>query len=114
MSSTQPTPSPTDRDLRSVMMFADQEAERLLAADGPVPLDAVAWLSVHIAAVGQAVYPVLRSVTDGGKVVDQQRKMTRRLVPRVERQQIAPGRWGSYLLGRQHDSAVGGPPSDRD
>jgi hypothetical protein len=73
-------PAPISHDLRSVMTHADAEAERLLESSGSVPLDAMAWLSAHIAAVDHAVYPVVRrSVPDGRHVVEQQRAIASRL-----------------------------------
>lgn len=73
-------PAPIGHDLRSVMTFADAEAERLLESDGSFPLDAMAWLSAHIAAVDRAVYPaVRRSLPDGRQIVSHQRTVAAQL-----------------------------------
>lgn len=68
------------RDLRSVVTHAEAEAERLLDTVGTAPLDVVAWLSAHIAALDRAVYPVAkRALTDGPQVVAKHREITGRL-----------------------------------
>jgi hypothetical protein len=56
-------------DLRSVVTHAEAEAERLLDTAGTAPLDVVAWLSAHIAAMGRAVYPVARDIGPDGQAL---------------------------------------------
>jgi hypothetical protein len=68
------------RDLESVVDFAEAEAERLLDTDGAAPLDVVAWLSAHLAALDRTVYPVAkRAIPDGPRLVAQQREVSGRL-----------------------------------
>jgi hypothetical protein len=104
-------PALNGHDLRAVMTYADTEAERLLDAAGAVPLDAMAWLSAHIAAVDRAVYPVVRrSVPEGRHVVEQQRAIAARLVRTlrvVERRHsgdaLASGLDSEQMLGVLHE-----------
>ena len=73
------SPKP-DRDLASVVDFAETEAERLLDTDGAPPLDVVAWLSAHMAALDRTVYPVAkRAIPDGPRLVGRQREISSRL-----------------------------------
>jgi len=79
-----PEPSPVSgqprHDVRSVVTHAEAEAERLLATAGTAPLDIVAWLSAHIAALDRAVYPVAKRVLpDGSDVVSKHREITGRI-----------------------------------
>jgi hypothetical protein len=81
-SSTEPslTDQARHHDLRSVITHAEAEAERLLAATGTAPLDIVAWLSAHIAALDHAVYPVAKDVLpDGAEIVKTHREITGRI-----------------------------------
>jgi hypothetical protein len=74
------TGNESDRDLRSVVTRAEAEAERLLDTAGTAPLDVVAWLSAHIAALDRAVYPVAKhALADGQQVVAKLREITARL-----------------------------------
>jgi hypothetical protein len=67
-------------DLRSVVTHAEAEAERLLDTTGTAPLDVVAWLSAHVAALDHAVYPVAkRALPDGAALVAANREITARL-----------------------------------
>jgi hypothetical protein len=69
-----------DRDLCSVVTYAETEAQRLLETAGTARLDVVAWLSAHIAAIERAVYPVVRhELPDGQRAIAQQREITARL-----------------------------------
>jgi hypothetical protein len=79
-----PPPSiPADQprhDLRSVVTHAEAEAERLLDTAGTAPLDVVAWLSAHIAAMERSVYPVAKdALPDGQQVLAAHREITGRL-----------------------------------
>jgi hypothetical protein len=75
ISANQPRP-----DLRSVVTHAEAEAERLLDTAGTAPLDVVAWLSAHIAAMERAVYPVARDdLPDGQQILARLREITGRL-----------------------------------
>lgn len=56
-------------DLRAVLSTAEIEAQRLLHTDDVPPLDAVVWLSAHLAAMERAVYPVVRRKAPGGKAI---------------------------------------------
>jgi hypothetical protein len=68
-------------DLRSVVTHAEAEAERLLDTAGTAPLDIVAWLSAHVAALNRAVYPVARrSLPDGSDLVAKNREIVGRLI----------------------------------
>jgi hypothetical protein len=68
------------RDLRAVLTYAETEAQRLLGSTGAAPLDAVVWLSAHLAAVDHAVYPVVRRALPGGRaLVAQHRAIASRL-----------------------------------
>jgi hypothetical protein len=58
-----------DRDLRTVLSHAETEAQRLLGSTGAAPLDAVVWLSAHLAAIDHAVYPVVRRVLPSGRAL---------------------------------------------
>jgi hypothetical protein len=80
--SDRPSPdSELSSDLRSVISHAEDEAERLLDPAEGAPLDAVAWLSAHIAALDRAVYPVARrSGPDGRQLVARNRDIIARLV----------------------------------
>jgi hypothetical protein len=70
----------SDRDLGEVVSHAEAEAQRLLQTAGTAPLDAVVWLSAHIAAVDHAVYPVVRrTLPDGRQVVTEHREIAARL-----------------------------------
>jgi hypothetical protein len=76
---TGPT-TPKNPDLRSVITRAEAEAERLLDTAGTAPLDVVAWLCAHIAALNRSVYPAAkRALPDGNKVVANNREITGRL-----------------------------------
>lgn len=105
-------PALNGHDLRSVMTYADAEAERLLEAGGSVPLDAMAWLSAHIAAVDRAVYPVVRrSVPNGRNVVSHQRGIAAQLARTlrvVERRHsgdaLASGLDNTRLLSVLHEN----------
>jgi hypothetical protein len=67
-------------DLQSVVTHAEAEAQRLLRTAGTAPLDVVAWLSAHVAALDRAVYPVAKkSLPDGGAIVKQHREIIDRL-----------------------------------
>jgi hypothetical protein len=69
-----------DRDLRSVVTHAEAEAQRLLDTAGTAPLDIVAWLSAHVAALERAVYPVAKhTLPDGSAIVSQHREIITRL-----------------------------------
>jgi hypothetical protein len=69
-----------DRDLRSVLSHAETEAQRLLGSTGAAPLDAVVWLSAHLAAVDHAVYPVVRrTLPEGRALVAEHREIAVRL-----------------------------------
>jgi hypothetical protein len=93
------------------LTYADAEAERLLEAGGAVPLDAMAWLSAHIAAVDHAVYPVVRrSAPDGKHVVERQRAIASQLARTlrvVERRHsgdaLASGLDSAQLLNVLHE-----------
>jgi hypothetical protein len=81
-STTEPSPTghAPHHDLRSVITHAEAEAERLLATAGTAPLDVVAWLSAHIAALDHAVYPVAKDVLpDGPEVIKTHREITGRI-----------------------------------
>jgi hypothetical protein len=70
----------TEPDLRSVVAHAEAEVERLLDTAGTAPLDVVAWLSAHLAALERAVYPAARrALPDGDEVVATQREIAGRL-----------------------------------
>jgi hypothetical protein len=70
-------------DLRRLITHAEREAQRLLGS-GTAPLDAVVWLSAHIAAVDRAVYPVVkRSLPDGAAIVARHREIASRLARRL-------------------------------
>jgi hypothetical protein len=76
----QSTANEPHHDLRSVVTHAEAEAERLLDTAGTAPLDIVAWLSAHIAALDRAVYPVAKhALPDGPAVVAMHRDITARL-----------------------------------
>jgi hypothetical protein len=67
-------------DLRSVVTHAEAEAERLLDTAGTAPLDVVAWLSAHLAALERSVYPVARhTLRDGETMVANSREIAGRL-----------------------------------
>ncbi|HEX3824959.1 MAG TPA: hypothetical protein VHV79_10895 [Mycobacteriales bacterium] len=71
---------PAERTMRSVVTHAETEAERLLDADDTAPLEVVAWLSAHLAALERAVYPVVRhQLPDGQRLVDQHREIAAQL-----------------------------------
>jgi hypothetical protein len=68
------------QDLRSVVTHAEAEAERLLDTAGTAPLDVVAWLSAHVAALERSVHPVARHVLpDGDQMVAKNREIAGRL-----------------------------------
>jgi hypothetical protein len=106
--------APIGHDLRAVVSHADSEAERLLEPDGPVPLDAMAWLSAHIAAMDRAVYPVVRrSVPQGKEIVAHQRVVAAKLCRTlrvVERRHsgdvLASGLDSGRMLGVLHEHLV--------
>lgn len=58
---------PGAHDLRAVLGAAQREVDGLLAADGHSPLAVVSWLSAHLAALDQAVYPESRCCVPGGE-----------------------------------------------
>jgi hypothetical protein len=68
------------RTLRSVVTHAEAEVERLLETAGTAPLDVVAWLSAHLAALERAVYPVVKhELPDGDRIIAQHREIASRL-----------------------------------
>jgi hypothetical protein len=67
-------------DLRAVVTHAVAEAERLLDTAGTAPLDVVAWLSAHLAALERAIYPVAKqALPDGQQIVASNREIAGRL-----------------------------------
>jgi hypothetical protein len=69
------------RTLHSVVTHAEAEVERLLETAGTAPLDVVAWLSAHLAALERAVYPVVKhELPDGERVITQHREIASRLI----------------------------------
>lgn len=76
-----PTGDQTHEDLRSVVTHAEAEAQRLLDTAGTAPLDVVAWLSAHVAAMGRAIYPVATdALADGATLVSEHREIAGRLI----------------------------------
>lgn len=79
MSSPEPN-HPADA-LRAVLVRPEAEAERLLATSGPEQLEAVAWLSAHLAALDHTVDPVIRrAIPDGRHLVAAHREVAARLM----------------------------------
>jgi hypothetical protein len=104
----------SDHSLRSVVTYAEAEVQRLLDTAGTAPLDAVAWLSAHLAALDHAVYPVVkRTLPDGKDVVAQHREIAARLTRTLrvlERHHsgdvLASGLNSNRLLGNLRDLLV--------
>jgi hypothetical protein len=70
----------TDGTLRATLSQAFEEADKLLGATDSPPLDAVVWLSAHIAAFEHAVYPEIRkSLPDAGELIAVDRAAASRL-----------------------------------
>jgi hypothetical protein len=70
----------TDGTLRSALSQAFEEADKLLGATDSPPLDAVVWLSAHIAAFEHAVYPAIRkALPDAGELIAVDRGASSRL-----------------------------------
>jgi len=71
----------TTADLRVALTTAEIEAAQLLRSDGDHTLDAVVWISAHLAAMERAIYPLVRRrVPDGREVVARQRAVGDRLM----------------------------------
>jgi hypothetical protein len=67
-------------DLRATLCRAHDEAARLLEDVAGRHLEAVVWLSAHIAAFEHAIYPVAkRRLPEGAKALDQDREVVARL-----------------------------------
>jgi hypothetical protein len=63
-----------------VVYHAEAEAKRLLDTAGTAPLDVVAWLSAHLAALDRSVYPTARrALPDGSRLVANNRAIAVRL-----------------------------------
>lgn len=85
---------------------AHAEARRVL--DSPRPMEAVAWLASHLAAVDRVVYPVAAQRLTGGRLlVRQQRRAAHELqhLLRLLEQALAGDAWAGHvdterLLGR--------------
>jgi hypothetical protein len=100
-----------DHTLRSVVTHAEAEAQRLLQTVGTAPLDVVAWLSAHLAALERAVYPVVRhELPDGQQVIAQHREIATRLtrtLRAIERRHsgdvLASGLSSERLFGNLQD-----------
>jgi hypothetical protein len=91
-------------DLRSTLQQAHEHADQLLADPDGSRLEAVVWLSGHIAAFEHAVYPAVRQhVARGAELVEADRAVAAQLA-RVLR-----------MLERRHsgDVLAGGLSSDR-
>lgn len=70
----------TDGTLRAALSQAFDEADKLLGSTKSPPLDAVVWLSAHIAAFEHAVYPAIRkALPDGGELIAEDRGAASRL-----------------------------------
>ena len=75
-----PTPQLGD-DLRVAVSKAYDAATALLEDPGGARLDAVSWLSAHVAAFEHAIYPVAkRRLTDGATVLDEDRTVAGQLI----------------------------------
>ncbi|MGN6473173.1 MAG: hypothetical protein ACTHK4_05935 [Mycobacteriales bacterium] len=91
-------------DLRGTLRRAHDQADALLADPDGSRLEAVVWLSGHIAAFEHAVYPaVKRAVPDGSDLVDEDREI------------VAPLARTLRMLERRHsgDVLAGGLSSER-
>ncbi|HWB66517.1 MAG TPA: hypothetical protein VG708_06795 [Mycobacteriales bacterium] len=69
-----------DSELFAVLTYAETEADRVLESGSPAPLDAIVWLSAHLAAFDRAVAPKLKRVRpDGGVLLRRQRAVAERM-----------------------------------
>lgn len=72
---------PAEQDLRAVLGKAHQAARQVLEDPDGARLDAVAWLSAHVAAFEHAVYPVAkRRLADGAALLDEDRRVVARMI----------------------------------
>jgi hypothetical protein len=91
-------------DLRSTLRQAHDQADKLLADPEGNRLEAVVWLSGHIAAFEHAVYPVVKRTTpNGSALVDEDREIVEPLAKTLR------------MLERRHsgDVLAGGLSSER-
>ncbi|HEX3705976.1 MAG TPA: hypothetical protein VHV76_05040 [Mycobacteriales bacterium] len=71
---------PLGDDLRAALSKAHEAAQALLEDPDGKRLDAISWLSAHVAAFEHAVYPVAKHrLTDGPALVDEDRKVVGQL-----------------------------------
>lgn len=74
------TDTQPDSELFAELTYAETEADRVLEAGSPAPLDAIAWLSAHLAAFDRAVAPKLKRIRpDGGVLLRRQRDIAERM-----------------------------------
>ena len=70
----------TDGTLRAALSQAFDQAEQFLSSNEGPPLDAVVWLSAHIAAFERAIYPAIKkALPDGGELIAVDRAAAGRL-----------------------------------
>lgn len=65
---------------RQMLLFAHDESNRLMTGGSSAPMDALAWMSAHIAAFDHAVMPVVRrKLPNGHELFDEERQISSRL-----------------------------------